>query len=203
MNVLKNYKVFLVLAVISAVITGVLAMSVINNYTGTVKVAIAGHDITEGTQISATDLRFVDYPKGALYNDTVINTSIVGQVAKGFIPSGTVLRSSMFSSLQMAGITGKLKSLGNGYYAVSVSSNSDTTVAGTLQNGDRVDIYKVDKDNVSAVAKNIKVLQATITTSNGEQQSQGVVIAVNSSDLNNVLSALNSKLVFVLRPVGK
>ncbi len=203
MNVLKNYKVFLVLAVISAVITGIIAMTVINNYTGTVKVAVAGHDITEGTQISATDLRFVDYPKGALYNDTVINTGIVGQVAKGFIPSGTVLRSSMFSSLQMAGITGKLKSLGNGYYAVSVPSNSDTTVAGSLQNGDRVDIYKVDKDNVSAVAKNIKVLQATITTSNGEQQSQGVVIAVNSSDLNNVLSALNSKLVFVLSPVGK
>jgi hypothetical protein len=133
-------------------------------------------------------------------------------VAKGYIPAGTILRKSMFMPLSAAGAAGRLSVMsenGEEFFAVAVPNSLYTTVAGVLQPENRVDIYARVKDEDSSpelLASDIQVIQAgSIATSDGQQQTQGVVIAVKQQELSRILPHLfgdQARLVFVLKPAG-
>jgi Flp pilus assembly protein CpaB len=197
-----NYKLWLVLSVVFALGVAYLSFVLVQNYAGAVKVVIASKDINQNDSVSPSSINFVSYPKSALYKDTVINPAeIAGMIAKGYIPQGTVLRKSMFIPPQMAGMSGQIKLLGDNYYAVAVPSSLNTTIAGTLQPGDYVDIYKNDKANANLVLKNVKVMQTPVTQKDGSgNNAQGIVLAIQEQDLNTLLSSMNGNLTFVLHP---
>lgn len=207
MGFLKNYKAWLVVSAALAVLAGVLTVFTIKSYVGTVNAAAAVKDIDAGQIVEAGSLAAVDVPQGIMYPDAVRNAGeVAGMVAKGYIPAGTILRKSMFMPPQAAGATGQLSVMGEGFLGVAVPNSLYTTVAGVLQSGNRVDIYTRAKDNASPekLAQDIQVLQAgTVMTRDGQQQTQGVVIALKQEELSRILPYLfgdQPKLVFVLKP---
>lgn len=209
MDFVKNYRTWIVISVVLAVLAGVLTVYTVRSYVGTVRVMAAARDVNAGQVVEAGSLVAVDVPKGVLYPDAVRNASeVAGMVAKGYVPAGTILRKSLFVPPQAAGAAGRLSTLGGDFLAVAVPNSLYTTVAGVLQPGDRVDIYARAKDNVppEKLAQDIQVLQAgTVTTKDGQQQTQGVVIALKQDELSRILPYLfgdQAKLVFVLKPVG-
>lgn len=209
MDFVKNYRAWIVISVALAVLAGVLTVYTVRSYVGTVRVIAVARDIDAGQVVEAGSLVAVDVPKGILYPDAVRSANeVAGMVAKGYVPAGTILRKSLFVPPQAAGAAGRLSTLGGDFLAVAVPNSLYTTVAGVLQPGDRVDIYARAKDNVppEKLARDIQVLQAgTVTTRDGQQQTQGVVIALKQDELSRILPYLfgdQAKLVFVLKPVG-
>lgn len=210
MNFLKNYKAWLILTVVLAVAAGALSVWLIRSYVGAVKVASALTDLEAGAVAQARNVTMVDCARGNLYPDAVRNPSeVAGMVTRGFIPSGTILRKSMFMNPQMAGISGQLSALGKEYRAVAVTNTMSTTVAGTVQSGDRVDVYASPKDAATHIKllDDVLVLQAgSVKTSEGQQQSPGLVLALKDKDAEALIDYLpggkkEAPLTVVLKPV--
>lgn len=209
MDFVKNYRIWIVISVVLAVLAGIGAVSAVKSYVDTVKVAAASREISAGQMVKTGSLVMVDVPKGNLYPDAVRSTNeVAGMVAKGYIPAGTVLRKSMFLPPRAAGAAGQLSVMGEEFLAVAVPNSLYTTVAGVLQPGNRVDIYARAKESSppEKLASDILVIQAgSIVTSEGQQQTQGVVIALKQEELSRILPYLfgnQAKLVFVLKPAG-
>lgn len=209
MNFLKNYKAWLILTVVLAVAAGALSVWLVRSYVGTVRVAAVLSDIEGGAVMQAQSVTMVDCAKGNLYPDAVRDPKqVVGMVARGFIPRGTLLRMSMFMPPQMAGISGQLAALGKDYRAVAIQNTMSTTVAGAVQAGDRVDIYASPKDSDThiKILSDVLVLQAgSVKTSEGQQQTQGLILAVHEKDLESIIDYLpggkkESPLTVVLKP---
>lgn len=209
MNLLKNYKAWLILAVILAIGAGALSVWLIRSYVGTVRVASALTDLEAGAVIQAHNITQVDCARGNLYPDAVRDPrEVAGMVAKGFIPGGTILRKSMFMPPQTAGISGQLAALGKGYRAVAIPNTMSTTVAGAVQAGDRVDVYASPKDSANHVKilSDALVLQAgSVQTSEGQQQSPGLVLALSEKEAEAIIDYLpsgkkESPLIVVLKP---
>lgn len=209
MNYLKNYKAWLALTILLAAAAGALSVSLVRSYVGTVKVASALTDLDAGSVIRAQNTAQIDCARGNLYPDAVREPrEVAGMVARGFIPGGTILRKSMFVPPQMSGVSGRLSSMGRDYRAVAVANTMSTTVAGVVQAGDRVSIYVSSKD-ASAHVKlldDVLVLQAgAVETREGEQQTQGLVLALGEKDAENLIDYLpggrkEAPLIFFLKP---
>ena len=209
MYLFKNYKIWIIMSVTMAVLAGIGAVSAIRAYVDTVEVVAAAREVDAGQMIGANFLVMVDVPRGNLYPDAIYSAGeIAGMVAKGYIPAGTVLRRSMFMPFAAAGVSGQLsvmsENTGEKYLAVAVPNSLHTTVAGVLQPGNRVDIHAQARGENSLpelLASNVQVIQAGFTR-DGQQQTQGVVIAVRQEELSRILPHLfGGQLVFVLRPV--
>ena len=211
MQLFKNYRIWLIMSVTMAVLAGIVAVSAVRSYVDTVKVVATTREVDSGQIVDAGFLTMVDVPRGNLYPDAVYNAGeIAGMVARGYIPAGTVLRRSMFMPLAAAGTAGQLsvmsENTGEKYLAVAVPNSLHTTVAGVLQSGNRVDIYtqaRGENPSPELLASNVQVIQAGFTR-DGQQRTEGVVIAVRQQELSRILPYLfggRGELVFVLRPV--
>jgi Flp pilus assembly protein CpaB len=211
MNLLKDYKAWLVLTIVLALAAGILSVWLINSYIGAETVLVNNIDLDRGAVVQPQALAQAQCPRGNLYPDAVVNVGqIAGKAAKGFIPAGTILRLSMFTDPQLTAPASRLTVLGKDYEAVAVASGMNTNVAGTLNVDDRVDVYVYPKDapGPEKIISGALVLQAgTSKGPNGAlQQSQGIVLALDVQDLDALLPYLEgtraAPVLFTLRPAG-
>ncbi len=211
MNLLKDYKAWMALTIVLAVAAGILSVWLINSYASTVPVLVNSTDLDLGVIVQPQSLAQAQCSRGNLYQDAALSSAqVAGKAAKGFIPAGTILRLSMFTDPQQTATASRLAALGKDYEAVAIPSGMNTTVAGTLNVDDRVDVYVYPK-NASGQQKIISgalVLQAGLTRgSDGSvQQSQGIVLALDSKDLDALLPYLNgtqtAPVILTLNPVA-
>lgn len=209
-NLFKNYRVWLVFAVILAVLAAAVSIYVVQLHTGVVRVVAVRQDIRAGEVLSPQSLTFVDWPRGAVTPDTLRSPqAAAGMAARGFIPEGTVLHSRMLVPFQQAGMAGSLAALGEEYVAVAVPNTLATTVGGVLESGNRIDVYAKPSEKAlvpEKIASDVLVLRAgTVQTPQGEQQAPGVVLALSPGDLERLLPHLTdgkeASLLFVLKPL--
>jgi len=210
MNLFKNYRTWLLFATVLAVMAAVVSVYTVRSYVGTVRVVAVKQDVQAGEVVSAQNLTYVEWPRGAVTPDTLRSPQgVAGMVARGFIPAGTVLRTPMLVSPQQAGVAGNLATLGKDYVAVAVPNTLATTIGGVLESSNRVDIYAKPDEKAPApekIASDVLVLRAgTVKTPEGEQQAPGIVLALSSDDLERLLPYLTggkeNSLLFVLKPL--
>lgn len=185
------FVVFAALAAITVVYT-------INNVAGMVPVAVAKGDIYSDTAVSPDNVGQSKVPRGAIQVDTVRDPiQLQGMSAKGYIPSGTVLRKSMFQSINSAGAVARL-SLKPGYVALALQPDLDATCGGEVKPGCLVNVKCVRKDgSVQKIADSVDVLSAP-------EKSKGVVIALTETDADRLLAERpNSTVVLELLPPKK
>lgn len=167
---------------------------------GVVKVAVASSDIRADELASDKNVGAGQVPRGALQGDTVRDLSeINGMVAKGFIPQGTVLRKSMFQSVQSAGVAARLLAM-PGRVALAVQSSIDTTVGGSVKAGSEVAVYSLTKNGPVRLVERAPVLSAP------EKGAQGgaVLLALTPQEAELILRAQGNReqLSFYLHPPG-
>lgn len=197
----KSHKFWLAATVILAVAAALIASTILRNYVGVEKVAAVSRDLQPDQVLTDKDLAIAEVVKGNLYSDAVTPQQAAGKTAIGYIPNGTILRSSMLQSAP-ATISGKIAALGNDYVAVAILNTLQTSVAGAVNTGDYVDIYaEVPGQGQNAtvtttlLAKGVLVLQGTTTKNNEQkdQSTQGIIISVGPDDFNNLLPYLSGK----------
>lgn len=209
-NLFKNYRTWLVFAAVLAVLAAAISIYAVRSCIGAVRVVVVKQDVQAGEVLSAQNLTLVEWPRGAVTPDTLRSPqAAVGMAARGFIPAGTALRTPMLVPLQQAGVAGDLAALGKEYVAVAVPNTLATTVGGTLESGNRVDIYAKPDEKAPApekIASDVLVLRAgAVKTPQGEQQTPGIVLALSPNDLEHLLPHLTGgkegSLLFVLKPL--
>lgn len=206
---MKNFKYWLLVAVVFAVLAAVGSVQAVRQFAGVVQAVAVKRDVQAGEVLTQNDLVMVEQARGTLYKDAVLLArDAAGMAARGFVPAGTVLRRSLLVPPQMVGVAGSLTSLGSGYVAVAVPNTLGTTVAGMLESGNRVDIYSrsSDKEPPVKAASDVLVLRTgVVRTAQGEQPVQGVVLAVPAGDLDKLLPYITggkeASLTFVLKPL--
>lgn len=203
---LKNYKLWLIAAVLLAFAAGAISVATVRSFSATEKALAAASDISPSSP--KINLAPVDVARGNLYPDTVRSRAdLMGLIPKSFIPAGTILRTSMFQPIENAGMSGKLAILGGDRRAVALPNNLYTSIAGNLAEGDRVDVYLRPKGALPSPTPDltdVPVLQgAKITVpEQGEQPSQGIVLAVPARELNKILQGMQGEqsMLLVLKP---
>ncbi|CEP67162.1 Pilus assembly, Flp-type CpaB [Moorella glycerini] len=142
----KNYRLMLTIGLICGGLAAFGAVTAVNQKVGAVPAVVAAKDI-EGHQVLAPgDLTVVPVPRAALYKDALPAVSqAVGQVARGYIPAGTVMRASMLLPPAKAGASGLLSDY-PGLVALAVKADIETNLAGVLQPGDKVQVMARYKD---------------------------------------------------------
>lgn len=184
--------------VVFAALAAVTAAYNLNAVAGMVPVAVARSDIAPDEAASPKNIGVGKTPRGALQGDTVREPrELAGMAAKGFIPSGTVLKKSMFQPIEKAGAAARL-SLKPGYVAVALSPSLDTTCGGEVKPGSLVDVKCVRKDgSLQVIAEKVEVLAAP-------EKSKGVVVALKKAEADRLLSEkAQSTVVLVLLPPEK
>lgn len=206
---LKNYKLWLVGALFLAFCAGAISVVTVRSFSATEKALAAGTDITPVSLESLNNLNQVDVARGNFYADTIRSTTeLMGLIPKGFIPAGTVLRKSMFQPIENAGMSGKLAMLGGDRVAVAIPNDLYTSVAGNLAEGDKVDVYLRPKGSLPTLAlEDVLVLQGATTVipqQQGEQPSQGIVLAVPAMELNKILQGMqgDQSMLLILKPLA-
>jgi len=203
---MRGYRIWVIVAVVCALGAAYLSMRTIQGYVGQTSVIVAAKDLSPDQVITANDLQWATYPKGALYRDTVLDPSQAeGYVAKGFVPAGTVLRGSMLAPGYTAAIPGRLAQLGKDgtkYFALALPENVLTTVGGQVFTGEHVDVYLTG--NTTPLAQDATVLYGIQSTQTASAQ-QGIVIAVDTQQEQAILPYLfqtggKASLVLVIRP---
>lgn len=201
----KNYKLWLVVSVLLAAIAAFTVVTVVQKHTGTTKVIVAKDDLQATQIISNQTLAYKEIPSLSLYPDVVTSSAQIGEmVTKGFIPKGTVLRTSMFDTSMTAQMSGKIALLGKGYRAVALPKQLSTTIASTLNEGDTVDIYfkKEEKDSevkVIRIASDIEIMFCR----GKEGEEEGVVLAIKEEETTKTLPYFYEpeNITFVLKPI--
>lgn len=142
----KNYRLMLLIGLICGGLAAFGAVTAVNQKVGAVPAVVAAKDIEGHQVLAAGDVTVVPVPKAALYKDTLPAVGqAVGQVARGFIPAGTVIRASMLLPPAKAGISGLLSDY-PGLVALAVKADIETNLAGVLQPGDKVQVMARYKD---------------------------------------------------------
>ncbi|GEM_PF-3351317 len=204
---LKNYKFWLVGAIFLAFCAGAISVVTVRSFSATEKALAAATDITPALPESMGNLNQVDVARGNFYADTIRSTAdLIGVIPKGFIPAGTVLRKSMFQPIENAGMSGKLAMIGIDRVALAIPNDLYTSVAGNLDEGDKVDVYLRPKGSMPTLAlEDVPILQGatTVIPGQGEQPSQGIVLAVPSGELNKVLQGMQGEqsMLLILKPL--
>jgi len=205
LKVTRNYKLWLATSVLLAALAALITITIIQKYTGTVKVVAAKTDIQATNIIVGDVLIYKEMLRMDLYPDAVTDPrQIGGMIAKGFIPAGTFLRTSMFAPPTTAQMSGKIGFIGKDYRAVALPKQLSTTVASTLFEDDIVDIYVKEKEKpnekpkVNKIAGDVQVVRCRY----GEEGGEGVVLAIKENEVKQVIPYFyeTGNVTFVLKP---
>ncbi len=177
---------------------------------GTTGVYVATHDIAAGA--SGDDvmraLRLVHMSPDAVVPSAVTRPSeLTGRVLLAPLYQGQQLTLRAFGRVRQQGIAGQL----NGRLrAISVAGDQDQLLAGTLRNGDHVDVVASLKSNDGqhtygrTVLRNVAVLQAPSAPSSSPGASQTLSATLRLTDAQAqtlFFVTKNGDWSFVLRPV--
>lgn len=134
---------------------------------------------------------------GAVQSDTVLNPQeLQGMAAKGFIPSGTVLRKAMFQKISDAGIAAKLSTMGD-KVAIALPADTINTVGGNLKQDQEIVVKSTAKSTTRTLASKAIVLSAPKNKTSGS-----VVLAVSPNESDMIFNARgnNEQIVVELLP---
>jgi pilus assembly protein CpaB len=179
----------------------------------TVHVYVAAHDLPAGTTGAelghSNALRTIDVPRHAVVPGAISNPSqIEGLVLTQPLYAGDEVTAKRFSNVQAEGIRGAIK---GDMRAVQVPGDPNQLLAGTLQQGDRVDLVAnfhsdgstQQQTETKIVLRNVAVLQpaaqsASVST-NGAAAS--VILAVSDTQVQRLFYVLkNADWTLELRP---
>lgn len=198
----KNYRMFFIATVILAVAAALVGAHGYNTVAKMVPVVVATQDINTDEIPTNKFVTMGKEPAGSLRQDTVTRyEQLQGLVAKGYIPAGTPLRTSMFQPASGSGIAAKLATLGSGIVAVAVAPSIDSTVGNAVKRGDRVTIKATFKGGaVSLLAPNAEILDVP-----GKNGINAVLVAVAPGEAERInTSRANGMLVwFELLPASQ
>jgi Flp pilus assembly protein CpaB len=169
---IRNLIVPMALAVLAAVLVGIYIVSYRNSVTegaGLVKVLVASRDIpagTEGSSIASGGyLKTQSVPKRALVDGSVVSSApLASMVVADPIYKGEQITLRQFKPLAQGGIFAKFT---GEQRAVAVLGKPHQVLAGTLKDGDRVDVvatvkYRSPMNRATSrvVLQNLLVLEA-------------------------------------------
>ncbi len=193
----KNYRVYFVLFIIFATLAAGSAAISYNRIAGMVTVAAARQDLSPDEAASEQSIGTMKIPRGALQSDTIrVPESLKGYAARGYIPSGTVLRKSMFRP--STSVAAKLKP---GQVAIAIENNINTTVGNNIRPGNKVNItatVKTDTKNegkAELIASDVEVLSLN---------DKAVTVALDQNASNAYIEAkANKNIDFALLPARR
>jgi Flp pilus assembly protein CpaB len=169
---IRNLLVPVALAVLAAVLVGIYIISYRNNVNegaGLVKVLVASRDIPAGTDgstvASAGYLKTETVPERALVDGSVASAApLTSRVVTDPIYRGEQITLRQFKPLAQGGIFAKFSGKQR---AVSVLGTPDQMLAGTLEDGDHVDVVAtvqyhtpVQRATARVILRNLLVLAA-------------------------------------------
>lgn len=192
---MKNYRIFFVAFIFFAAIAAISAAYGYSKVAGMVDVAVAQSDILPDEIVSSKNISLGKTPQGAMNIDSVKSPAeLKGMTARGYIPSGTVLRLSMFRPEGKAGAAAKLAP---GQVALAVATDINTTCGDEIKAGSKVNIKVVkklqNKDiTIETVAENIEILSV---------KEKSVVLAIDKSLSESYINGKSiGEIVFELLP---
>lgn len=176
---------------------------------GTNGVYVATHDIAAGA--SGDDimraLRLVHVPSGAVVPGAVTSASeLTGRIALTPIYQGQQLTLRAFGGLRQQGIAG---ALAGRFRAIQVAGDENQVLAGTLRNGDHVDVVASLKTGSSqrpygrTVLRNVVILRAPAApSSSGSSQPFSAMLRLTDAQAQTLFFVTkNGDWSLVLRPV--
>jgi Flp pilus assembly protein CpaB len=203
------------LAVLAAVLVGIYLVSYRNSVTegaGLVKVLVASRDIPAGTNGSSVAsggyLKTEMVPRRAVVPGSVVSAApLTSQVVTDQIYKGEQITMRQFAPTEQGGIFAKFSGKER---AVAVLGEPQQLLAGTLSNGDYVDVVATAKYRVGAsrattkvVLRNLLVLEApdAESTSSGGGEKTTAMLVMSDSQAQTMGWAMNMSTWFLaLRP---
>jgi Flp pilus assembly protein CpaB len=189
---LRNLLVPVALAVLAAVLIGAYIVSYRNSVTegaGLVKVMVAGRDIPAGTTgatvASGGYLKSESVPRRAVVPGSVVSGApLTSLVATDPIHKGEQITLRQFGPMTQAGVFAKFSGRER---AVAVTGEPTQLLAGTVSDGDRVDVVAdvhyssrgISRASSRVILRNLLVLQAPdgeVSASSGEKSTTTLVM---------------------------
>ena len=217
---LRNLALPLGLAVLAAVLVGLYVVSYRNSVThgaGLVKVLVAGRDIpagTDGSSIAAGGyLKSESVPRRAVVPGSITSAHpLTSLVAGAEIYKGQQITLRQFTPASQGGIFAKFSGTER---VVVVPGDPNQLLAGTLSDGDRVDVVMTTKYHFGALARatsrvvlrNLLVLQApdgsAKTTVSGAATVSAQVVMTDRQAQTMSWAMKQGAWFFALRPTNK
>ena len=153
-----------------------------------VRVCVATRDIEPGEAIDDSNVAVEDWVSTLLPAGAATSVKeVTGQTAISRIPKRAVISPVYFeakkSSLEVP----------DGKVAVSVASDAEHALGGTLERGDTVDVY-ISKDSISNRLASAQVLDTSALETNGGEVAW-VTLAVDPERVNELLAAASRGMV--------
>jgi Flp pilus assembly protein CpaB len=188
MSIFKNPRTFLALAGVFALLAALATAQTLAAATQTAPAVVAKVDLSAHAVVFPDQLAVIEIPAPAGYEDGVPAISAAaGQVTKGFIPAGTVVRRSMLTDPQAAAPQGQLSALSRDVEFTGFALPAEAAgVGGTVRQGDLIDLYGIfparsdQAGGVHLLAETVPVILVT---------DGAVIVALTREDLGAVLSA--------------
>lgn len=153
-----------------------------------VRVCVATRDIEPGDAIDESNVTVEDWVSSLLPSGAYESIKeIVGKTATGRIPKRAVLSPVYFAESEHG------LDVPEGMVAVSVASDAEHALGGTLERGDEVDVY-VSKDAIANRLASAQVLD-TSTLAQGGGDITWVTLAVEPESVCELLSAASRAMV--------
>jgi pilus assembly protein CpaB len=181
----------------------------------TVAIAVATHDLSFGTQVTAQDIQIIRvHSDGAPSGVLTSEQQAIGQYVKWPIASGEPVLGRLLSSHVLGSDAAAGFNVPRGYQVIALPIQPASAVGGVVQPGDRVDVYATSlpsQANATAgtaqlLGQNILLLQlrtdqgaaltqpsdnsSSHTLSLGPQKLGSAVLAVPSGDVAKYASAI-------------
>jgi Flp pilus assembly protein CpaB len=215
---LRNLLVPVALAVLAAVLIGAYIVSYRNSVTegaGLVKVMVATRDIATGTTGAAVAsggyLKSESVPRRAVVPGSVVSGApLTSLVATDPIHKGEQITLRQFGPITQAGVFAKFSGRER---AVAVTGEPTQLLAGTVSEGDRVDIVAdvqyssrgISRASSRVILRNLLVLEAPdgeVSVTSGEKSSATLVMTDRQAQAMS-WALQNSKWFLALRPTAR
>lgn len=158
-----------------------------------VEVCVAARDIEPGEIVDEGNVSVEEWVAGLLPEDAQTSlTDVIGKTATSYIPKRAVLCPQYFTER-----AGELE-IPDGTVAVSVASDAEHSVGGSLERGDTVDVY-ISKDGVADKLCDARIVDTSALADGGGEVSW-VTLAVEPSHVEELLAATTRAPVTLVVP---
>ncbi len=208
---MKGRKIFFIVGILLAGVSSYLAYHYLNSHTETKTVLVLNENVEANQPISPDMLVEKELPIAAVPTDAIVNSKLViGKSIRGMVLKDTIIRMEMLINTEQSRMSGMLLSKGSNFTAIALPIGIETTVGGTIQTGDYVDVYALnDKTGAEKILNDIEVLKGTPLntekTSSMNRHDFAVVLAVPNKAVQGFEQALanGSTIHLVLLPLNK
>ena len=215
---LRNLALPIGLAVLAAVLVGIYVISYrnsVNHGAGLEKVLVAARDIPAGTDGASVAgggyLKAQTVPRRAVVPGSIVSAApLTSLVAADTVYKGEQLTLRQFKPIAQGGVFAKFSGKQR---AVAVPGDSNQLLAGTVSDGDRVDVVANAKYHLGSLARastrvilqNLLVLKAPSASSGGSVggQTSAATLVMTDKQSQTMLWALqNATWYLTLRPTA-